>query len=289
MHIRAHLTSSEEVPVVAVGAGKPELWVIAGVHGDEVEGIACVEDVLETLKPVKGRLVGVPVAHPAALMMGTRRGPDGFDLNRTYPGRADGGETERIANDLWHHIEDSSASAVITIHSWSRAGCAIPHVEVSERDERGRELASALDLPFVLPLVWPDGLLPKVVGTVGIPAVEIELGGLGAQTQASLRTGIDAVRRAAAWLGMLDIRLPPAAKPVVARHVPVITTRAGRVRHRVDLGAPIDRGEVVAELRDFRGRTRERLEAPEAGWMGIHVTYGFVDPKTEVATIFQPW
>jgi predicted deacylase len=32
-----------EIAIVRVGTGDPELWVVAGVHGDEVEGMACAE------------------------------------------------------------------------------------------------------------------------------------------------------------------------------------------------------------------------------------------------------
>ena len=49
-----------------MGSGD-ELWVVAGVHGNENEGIACVDDVLDELEPTRGTLVGGPVAHPAAL------------------------------------------------------------------------------------------------------------------------------------------------------------------------------------------------------------------------------
>src|SRR3954471_10885673 len=96
-----------EIEIVRAGAGDPELWVVAGVHGDEVEGMACAEEALQAVRPARGTLVCVPVAHPAALAAGTRRGPDGVDLNRTSPGRPDGGSTERVAHELWSAMRAS--------------------------------------------------------------------------------------------------------------------------------------------------------------------------------------
>src|SRR5437899_1283785 len=50
----------EEVEIITVGSGPPELWIVAGVHGDEVEGIACVEEAVSSIEPRRGTLVGVP-------------------------------------------------------------------------------------------------------------------------------------------------------------------------------------------------------------------------------------
>ena len=36
-----------EIEIGRAGSGDPELWVVAGVHGDEVEGMACAEDALQ--------------------------------------------------------------------------------------------------------------------------------------------------------------------------------------------------------------------------------------------------
>ena len=58
----ARATRHESLEIVRVGSGRPELWLIAGVHGDEVEGMVVVEEALRTLTPARGTLVGLPVA-----------------------------------------------------------------------------------------------------------------------------------------------------------------------------------------------------------------------------------
>ena len=61
---RTSSCSDEPIEIVRVGSGRPELWLIAGVHGDEVEGMLVVEEALRSIRPGRGTLVGVPVAHP---------------------------------------------------------------------------------------------------------------------------------------------------------------------------------------------------------------------------------
>jgi uncharacterized protein len=275
-----------QIPIVTVGAGRPELWVVAGVHGDEVEGMACAEEALDGLVPETGTLVCVPVAHPAALAAGTRRGPDGVDLNRTFPGRADGGPTERVARELWEHVRAAAPDALVTLHSWSRSGSAHPHVEYARDDARGRDLAYRLGLPFVVRFDWPDGLLPKVAVEQGIPAVELELGGLGAQTASALSAGLAAVQAAAGWLGMTG-EAPRSDGAQLVQRVEVTAPTPGRVRQRRDLGAPVARGDLVAEIRAEDGTVLEKVVSPVDGWVGVHVTYGHVMDGDAVAMLFE--
>ncbi len=84
-----------EIPFhVLVGKShRPLVLLIAGVHGDEYEGVAALQDVAKEIDPndLKGTVVIVPVANPQAFHARTRRNPvDLGDLNRLFPGDAKG-------------------------------------------------------------------------------------------------------------------------------------------------------------------------------------------------------
>src|SRR5918994_212921 len=82
--------------LVAVGqAPGPTLLAIAGVHGDEYEGMAAVREVFAALDPatMSGSLLAIPVANPLAYAARTRSTPsevDGLNLARVFPGDAGG-------------------------------------------------------------------------------------------------------------------------------------------------------------------------------------------------------
>jgi len=271
---------------VRIGSGRPELWLIAGVHGDEVEGMVVVEEALRALRLDRGSVVGLPVAHPSALARGTREGPEGADLNRTYPGRADGSPTERTAFELWQLLESARPDAIVTFHSWSRSGSATPYVEHAVGDETSRDLALALGLPFVEAWDWPVGLLGREVRALGIPSAELELFGLGRHSEEGLAFGLAAARGAAAWLKMTD-PVPIRSSTEVDRRL-ARAPGPGRVVQCTALGSEVAEGDRVAELRDAAGETTAVLSAPASGWVGIHVTYGQVSEGDPVTVIFVP-
>jgi uncharacterized protein len=267
-----------------VGSGTPELWIVAGVHGNENEGVACVDDALERFAPTRGTLVGVPVAHPAALRAGTRRGPDDVDLNRVYPGANDGGPSERVAHELWRQIE-GHADAVLTLHSWHAQGATTPYVEHAAGDSEGRAFAHALGIPFVEAWDWPHGLLPAAATRAGILSAEVELGGLGAQTPGMLEVGLVAIDGAMSHLGMRTGQ-PRARAREVRRHA-LTAACEGRVRQLVALGSELSSGTPVAQVRALDGTVLETLASPCAGWLAIHNTYGFTEAGNVVAIVFE--
>src|SRR5215831_13913628 len=56
---------------------EPRALLIAGVHGDEYEGVAALQNVVKEINPdrLRGTLTIVPVANPQAFYAGTRRNP----------------------------------------------------------------------------------------------------------------------------------------------------------------------------------------------------------------------
>src|SRR5918994_742938 len=91
------------IPVTVVhGAGPgPVLALVAGTHGYEYTSIVALPRVRERLVPARmnGSVILVHMANPPTFY-GRRiyYGPDGKNLNRMYPGRADGTVSERIAD-----------------------------------------------------------------------------------------------------------------------------------------------------------------------------------------------
>ena len=66
--------------------------VIAGVHGDEYEGVRTILDTYQSLNPddMCGDFLAVAVANPPAFWNGTRLSPlDRANLARAFPGSLD--------------------------------------------------------------------------------------------------------------------------------------------------------------------------------------------------------
>ena len=283
------------VPVqVLAGIGpRPVFVAMAGVHGDEPEGMVALLDLARELDPgrLKGRLVIVPVANPPAFAAGSRLSPlDHLDLNRSFPGRSDGGPSLRLAHRLFETLV-KPADLLFTLHSWYSYGIAEDFIECPSPD--GSAAAAALraaratGFRRIRVVDWPDGLLARVATASGVPAIEAEIGGMGRslpENRARYRDHVKAVLR---HLGMLEgAPTAEAAELCEARHV--LALAGGLLRMRAGLGEEVEAGATLATIHDLHDRPLADVIAPWSGRIGAHRTFVSVNPGDNLFTIFRP-
>src|SRR6185503_6052968 len=80
-----------EIPVYVFNGKEPgpTILFLAGMHGDEINGIEVVRKLImrDDVKNLKcGCIVAIPVINIISFIAGTRDLPDGRDLNRCFPG-----------------------------------------------------------------------------------------------------------------------------------------------------------------------------------------------------------
>ena len=89
-----HNRTPIEVPVFIEHAIKPgpTLLFLAGIHGDEVNGIEILRQCIAKgiTKPRKGTTICIPVVNVIGYVHNQRDLPDGRDLNRAFPGKKNG-------------------------------------------------------------------------------------------------------------------------------------------------------------------------------------------------------
>ncbi|MDA8019584.1 MAG: succinylglutamate desuccinylase/aspartoacylase family protein, partial [Thermoanaerobaculia bacterium] len=89
------------LPVVVVHGRRPgkKLWLDAAIHGDELNGIRIIREVLRILDPrrLRGVVVAAPVVNVFGLIHNSRYLPDRRDLNRCFPGSRRGSLASRLA------------------------------------------------------------------------------------------------------------------------------------------------------------------------------------------------
>jgi predicted deacylase len=158
------------------GAG-PHLLITAGMHGGEATGIWVARQLVHYLngKPVKGSIAILPVANPAAFRKLTRRSPyDELDLNRLFPGSADGTPSMVVANTIW--AEARRADYIVDLHCCGIFGSNYTLALWKEYD-LAQGLAAMIDIPVVIQSSGAGSQLFVEASRVGIPAVILELAG----------------------------------------------------------------------------------------------------------------
>jgi predicted deacylase len=95
----------------------PTFFIIAGIHGDERAGwMAANELLLENFK--RGTVHILPAANPLAITANPPlRTPSGrTDLNRAFPGNANGSDTEKLADALFQVISSYEPDIALDLH-----------------------------------------------------------------------------------------------------------------------------------------------------------------------------
>src|SRR6266702_44332 len=99
--VPAGVDTATSIPVVVVNGAKPGkvLALVSGAHGTEYASIIAIEKLISDLDPaqVTGTVILVPLVNvPSFEQKVPHVNPvDGKSINRFYPGKADGTQTER--------------------------------------------------------------------------------------------------------------------------------------------------------------------------------------------------
>ncbi|RWE19833.1 MAG: peptidase M14 [Mesorhizobium sp.] len=201
------------LPVFSLNKGEePALLVTGGNHGNELEGPLVARRLIEWLPEEQtcGRVIVLPVLNPLAVQAWSRNTPlDGLNLNRVFPGRADGPVTERIA-DAVSRVLLPVVDTVFDLHSfgptWDFPPATTTH-PIADPDLMARtvRMAEAFKLPLTLVWEYNDtaGMFDIVAQNQGKVFVCTEFGGgtVGADNLAIYEAG---VRNALIALGLIE-------------------------------------------------------------------------------------
>ncbi|MBM3459439.1 MAG: hypothetical protein FJX77_13025 [Armatimonadetes bacterium] len=257
----------------------PRLALLAGVHGDEYEGIRAIPEVLRSLDP--GQLIGtiwaVPVCNVPAYHAATRCSPlDGLNLARVFPGNPNGTVTERIAAVLTDQIL-REATFLLDLHSAGIAYSMPTLVGYPHEETPSGRVAREAALAFGAPVVWghpPDptatGRTVTTASELGIPWLYTEAPGAArvrAEDLCCFRAGIENLLH---YLGMLPggPRLHPAPLCLLGGgnldRVPRASV-SGYFVPTVELLERVEPGRVLGQIRDPWGNIREEIRADHRG------------------------
>jgi predicted deacylase len=278
---------------VIVGASPgPTLLVVAGVHGDEYDGILATLGLSAELDPrsVRGRVLLVPTANPLAFRAGTRQTPsDGKDMNRVFPGDPEGSATDRLADLLMNRIV-VHADFTLTMHGWLASGITLPFVEYPREcamTPQCREAACALGLPYIEGLGrHPEGRFMSAAVAVGHPTVESEVGGEGTTTPERRQLCRSAVTNLLGHLEMTDEEPHPIFSKSIVRRIEISATASGALDTTVGLGEPVAASTAIARIRKMNGEILTTLTTSTAGIIGMIRTTGVVEAGDAVAHVF---
>ncbi len=272
------------IPVSILHGAKPGpvLALVAGTHGAEYPPILALERLRASIDPrtLAGTIVMVHVANmPAFLGRAVYYTPgDHKNLNRVFPGKADGTISERIADVLTREVIDK-AQYLIDLHCGDANESLRPYLYWTINAspslvEQIRQLALAFGMDhIVLDASRPKDpagsvYLENTAITRGKPAMTIESGALGQSDEESIQRIERGVAGVLKHLGMRDTGPAPIEHPVfLGRSLVLTSNQTGIWYPVVERGQTVAEGALIGRITDFAGKTIEEVRAPFAGEM----------------------
>jgi uncharacterized protein len=276
---------------VRFGHGRPRLVVVTGLHGNELNGIYALHllaNSLRVLRPM-GTVDVFPVVNTFGVDEGRKRGPfEDEDLNRAFPGRADGTAPQRLASTLLQATRD--ADVCVDVHTGSPLVSEIVQVRVSLG---GREVEYGRAMR--LPLVWRRGPSPvdpaSLVGAwraAGCPAMRI-MAGRGAMLENGPATQVArGLRHLMTALGMAsspgdDTTLADVADEDMMLHR---SGTGGFWVSEVEVGARVGAGHLLGRVvAPVGGETLEEIRAERSGIVTMLRVYPMVYAEELLARV----
>ncbi len=114
---REELALSEGLSVTVLRGAEdgPAIYVVAGIHGDETAGWRA-GDLLKDACLRAGTLCIISPANAYGAAHGQRKTEEERDLNRNFPGDADGCDAERLAAAIFADIERRQPALLLDLH-----------------------------------------------------------------------------------------------------------------------------------------------------------------------------
>ena len=285
-------------PINSVGNPK-RISIVTGIHGDELEGQYVCFELARLIEENKQYLNGIVDIYPAMNPLGidsVTRGIPAFDLdmNRIFPGNAEGNMTELLAAKIMKDVAGSDV--VLDIHASNIYLTEIPQIRINRlHKEELIPLAEHCNVDFV----WVheastvlESTLAYSLNSKGTPCLVVEMGvgmRITKEYGDQLVNGIfNLMNFMEIWAGDVE----RVRKPIIsekAEDVSFINAASGGlfipdVKHWERL----DKGERIGRIIDpLSGKVLENVESPVDGILFTIREYPIVDEGSLIGRMLK--
>jgi predicted deacylase len=281
LHVPAGVDAATDIPVIIINGAKPgpRLALVAGSHGTEYASIIALEKLAQSIDPgdLSGSVTIVPLVNLASFgqKVPHLNPVDGKNMNRFFPGKPDGTQTERASWAIAKQVVDP-CDYLIDLHGgdldenlrrysyWPQTGN-----ERLDTTARGMVLAFGLDHIIIQhngPATPGATSISRYATDAGKPTVIAEAGHAGtvdASDVDALAHGCVNVMR---HLKMLPGVVKPVEHPLwIGRYTVIHSEHDGIFYPLVGPEAYVQQGMRIGYVTDYFGNPIWDVTAPVSG------------------------
>lgn len=265
-----------KVPVlIAKGTQtEPILGLTAAIHGNELNGIPVIQDVFKEIdvKTLKGTLIAIPGINPISIFNDKRTFGDEVDLNRIFPGKANGSISqqmvyqinEKIIKLFDYHVDMHTASFGRVNSMYARAGMQNDTLAIMAKLQMPDVILSNKGTPSFGSSA--SQTLRATALQQGTYSITVEYGNPQVYQPELIKRGKKGILNLLTWLKMLEGEvLLPEFVTTCSKSYWLYTTQGGFLEVLVDINEKVKKGQLIGYLKDPFGEEIEQYTAPEDG------------------------
>lgn len=271
---KLHTQTTIDVPVIIERSKDPgpTVLITAGIHGDEVNGVEIVRQLIAKgiNKPKKGTIICVPVINVFGFIQMNREFPDGRDLNRVFPGSKTGSLASRVAHKLMTEIVPH-ADLIIDFHTGGADRFNAAQIRIVKEDMVLDELAKVFGAPFLYYSKHINKSFRSSCYKLGIPMLLFEGGKSFHINTGITNTGVNGVKRVLHHIDMLNkkfkVSQPKNPCIVISESRWIRAKHSGMFKASVAANSQVNKGDILGHITDPYGSFNYFVKAPNNGYV----------------------
>lgn len=287
------------VPVIVAKGPRPgkRILLVAGVHGDELNPIAAVQQVFAELDAsrLSGAVIGLLGPSRPGVEYVTRTwpmsdlGPNLINPNRTWPGNEHGNTVQRHSWLIMNQLIKGNVDIGIDFHTGGTGIDFARFVFAYAEDAESQRLAALFPVDQIMKDPGLEGTLEYAMVRAGIPALTVELGGPRGFHPDMVKLGVDGTANVLAHYGVTDKAVGATAKDVnvyIGNDLEdIVATTGGFVELLVKLNDAVTKGQKIAVQRNGFGDVVQEYSSGVDGRVAIIGTDAVRERGVTIATI----
>ncbi|NAW68066.1 deacylase [Vibrio sp. V27_P1S3P104] len=262
-----HSPLSIPIEIINGAFAGPILMVNAAIHGDELNGVEIVRQLINTIDPTKlrGTLISVPIVNVFGFIHKSRYLPDRRDLNRCFPGSEKGSLASRMAHTFFSQVA-LNCDYIIDLHTGAIHRTNLPQIRADLSNPETLRVAQAFATPVIIDSPLRNGSLRSEAEKAGITVLTYEAGEALRFEPIAISAGIVGVKRVMQAIGMLRPSRKQVPSSVIAKSTSWQRAEAdGILRTVVSLGDKVEKGQTLAYINSPLGNVEIEITANKGG------------------------
>ena len=266
---KQHTRSSLKIPIIIERAKRegPTLLLMGGVHGDEVNGVAVVRDIIlkNYNKPRKGTIICMPVFNVFGYLNMARQFPDGRDLNRVFPGSPKGSLASQFASAFTREIAPL-VDYILDFHTGGADRENFPNIRCVLQEPETVELAKVFGAPFIVNAAYIPKSIRYTMYKMGKKILLFEGGKSLSLDKSVIETGVEGALNVMKYLGLQKGSIRTRHKTVtISKSKWIRAPHSGMFQSHIKNGTWVNRKTILGRITDPYGEFEKFIAAPLEG------------------------